>query len=124
MNFCYLRSHFSLLLQAVSKGIINSLSHKVTYAYMMIDTSVNGFSTNKVKCHWNIFYHSIINFVKRGLCLGFSNTSYVGSLYRFRKTVVVKAKLDISIGKKEAFKRRKYENKICKWVHSKHGIGW
>ena len=32
-----------------------------------------------------------------GLCLGFSNTSHVDSLYRFGKSVVNKVKFDTSI---------------------------
>ena len=67
---------------------------------MMIDKVINGFSTNEVISIFHICDHSIITFGKRYLCLDSSNTSNVDSLDRFRKSVVDKVKLDISILKK------------------------
>ena len=64
---------------------------------MIIDPVINVFSHNEVKINLHICYHSIVNFGKRGLCLAFSNTSHVDSLYRFRKSVVGKVKFDIHI---------------------------
>ena len=87
---------FSWLPQEVSKGLINCLSRKVSYAYMMVDTVINGFIPNEVISHLQIFDHSMIFFGIIGFCLGFSNTSHVDSLDRFRKSVVKKVKLDIN----------------------------
>ena len=64
---------------------------------MMIDLIINVFSTNEVRIHLHISDHLIRTFGKIELCLGFSNTSCVDSLDRFRKSVVDKVKLDISI---------------------------
>ena len=46
LNFSYPRNHLSRLPQAVYKGLINRLYHKVSYAFMIIDTVINGFSPN------------------------------------------------------------------------------
>ena len=64
---------------------------------------MNGFSPNEVKIHLHICDHSIITFGIRGLCLGFSNTSHVHSLDRFRKIVVDKFKFGLIIFVIEAF---------------------
>ena len=58
---------------------------------------INGFIPNDVKFHLDIYDHSIVTFGIRGLCLGFSNTSYVESLDMFRKSVVDQVKLDMCI---------------------------
>ena len=86
-----------MLPQAVSKGLVNHLSQKVSYDFIIIDLVLNVFSTNKLSSHLIICDQLVISFGKRGFCLVFSNTSHVDSLYRFRKSVVDKFKLDISI---------------------------
>ena len=48
LNFSYWISHFSWLTQAVSKGLINRSSQKVSSSSIMIDPVINGFITNKV----------------------------------------------------------------------------
>ena len=68
---------------------------------MIIDPVINVFSPNKVSINFHLFDHSIITSEKIGFCIGFLNTSRVDSLYRFRKTVVDKVKVDISILKKQ-----------------------
>ena len=95
LNFSYSRRHFSWLSQAVSKILIRGLSQKFSYDFMMIYPVVNGFSTNEVMSYLHIFYHSMITFVKRGFCLGFSDTSHVESLDRLRKSVVENVYNDI-----------------------------
>ena len=40
--------------QEVSKELINHLSHKVSYASMIIDPIIRVFSTNEVKSHLNM----------------------------------------------------------------------
>ena len=97
LNFSYSTSHFSWLPQEVSKGLINFVSKKVSYAYMMIVPIINGFSRNKIKRHLQIYDNSIITFGIRRLYLRFSKNYHVDSLHKFRKTVVDKAKFDISI---------------------------
>ena len=61
---------------------------------MKIDPVINGFSINEVKVHLHICDHSIVTFGIRVLCLGFSNTSNVDNLYRFRTSVADKVKID------------------------------
>ena len=97
LNYSYSRSHFSRLPQAVAKELLNRLSHKVSYTSMKIDIFICVFTTNEVRNHLHICDHSIIPLYKRGFCLGFSNTSHVESLDRFRKSVFDKVKLDICI---------------------------
>ena len=63
---------------------------------MIIDPVINGFSPNEVRSHLQICYHSIIDFWKIVLCLGFSKTSHVDILYSFIKSVVEKVKLEIN----------------------------
>ena len=41
LNFLYSISHFSQLPQVVAKGLINNLSHKISYYYIMIDPVIN-----------------------------------------------------------------------------------
>ena len=72
-----------------------SLSNRVSYVSMMIDTFINEFSPNQVKIHLHFCEHSIFNFVMRECYLGFSNTSHVDGLDRFRKSDVDKVKFDI-----------------------------
>ena len=88
MNYSYLRSHFSRLTQAVAKEISSCLSHEVSYSSMKNNAVINGFSPNDVRFHLDICDHSIVDFGIRGLCLGFSNTSHVDSIYIFIKSVV------------------------------------
>ena len=76
----------------------------------MIDPIIKGFSTHKITSHLQICDHSIITFVKRGLCLGFSNTSRVDSLYRLRKAVVENFNIDINHLTKKVPKKRRFEN--------------
>ena len=64
LNLLYYISNFSRLSQAVYRGLINRLSHKVSYASMTIDPVMNEFSPNEVRSHLQIFDHSIINFGK------------------------------------------------------------
>ena len=97
LNYSYSRSQFSWLPQAVAEETINFFSQKVSYASIKIDPVINLFSLNEVKTHFHICYHSIITFGIILLCLGFSNTSYVDSLYRSRKSVVDKVKIDVFV---------------------------
>ena len=53
LNSQYSRSHFSWLPQAVSKGLINRLFQKVSYAYTIIDPVIIGFITNEVKKYFS-----------------------------------------------------------------------
>ena len=87
-NYSYLISHFSRLPQEVAKKIIYHLSRKVSYAYNIIDPVINGFSLNEIRSHFHRCDNSIITFVTRRLCLGFSSTSRVDSLYSFRRSVI------------------------------------
>ena len=73
--FSYSRSHFIQLPQAVSKRLMNILSQKVSYAYIMIDPVINWLSPNEEKIQLKICDHSIITFFIRGLCLGVQNFS-------------------------------------------------
>ena len=79
---------------------------------MIIDPVTNGFIPIEVKSNFYICDNSILTFGKRGLCLGFSNNSHVESLYRFRKSVVDKVKLDIN----NVLNRRMIYNVI--WKHN------
>ena len=63
----------------------------------MIDTVTNGFSPSLVIIHLYIFDHSIIAHEKIVSGFGFSNTSHVDSLDRFRKSVIYKVKIEIII---------------------------
>ena len=76
------------------------LSHKVSNASNIIDPVINGFSTNDVSSHFHICDHSIVTFGIREKCIWFSETSRVDILYRFRRSVVDKFKIDICILKK------------------------
>ena len=97
LNYSYSISHFSWLPQSFYKEIINRLSQKVSYASMKVDLVMNVFSPNEVDCCLHICDLSIITYVKKEFCWGFSNTSRVNSLDSFRKSVVDKVKLDICI---------------------------
>ena len=55
---------------------------------MMIDPVIAGFITNEGRSHLHIFDQSIITFGKIGFCSGFSSTSYVETVNRFRKVVL------------------------------------
>ena len=97
MKYSYSISRFSWLPQALDKELINQLSRKVSYASMIFYPDINGFRTNGVKIHLYICDNSIVTFGISGLCLGFSNTSQVDSLYRLRKSVFDKIKTDVYI---------------------------
>ena len=73
------------------------MSQKFSYASRMIDIGINEFSTNGVRSNFRIYDHSMTTFIKIGFCLGFSNTSHVDILDRFRKSVVDKVKHEIII---------------------------
>ena len=60
-----------------------------------MDPVINGFIPNEVTSHFQICYHPIVKFVIRGLCLGFSSTSHVDILDRFRKSVVNEVKTEV-----------------------------
>ena len=83
--YSYSRSHFSWLPQAVAKKLIYFLSQKDSYSSKIIYPVLNGFSTNEVISHLHICDHSIITLSIIGFCLGFSNTSHVDILDKFRK---------------------------------------
>ena len=61
LNHSYPRSHYSRLIQAVSKKKYR-LSQKVSYASKIIDPVINGFSPNGVSIHLHISDHSIVKF--------------------------------------------------------------
>ena len=94
LNCLYLISHFSCLPQAISKQII-FFSKKVSYASKIIYPVINGFNPHEVTIHLHICDNSVVTIGIRGLCLGFSNTSHVYSLYMFRKSVNAKVKTEI-----------------------------
>ena len=64
---------------------------------MIIDPVTNGFIPNEVKSNFYSCDHSILAFGKRGLCLGFSNTSHVDILDMFRKSDIDKVKIDVFV---------------------------
>ena len=88
-NCSYSIRHFSRFTQEVSKELIDSLSQKFSYASKKVDLVINGFSPNEVRSHLHICDNSIFNFCIRGLCLGFSITSNVYSLYRFINQLLI-----------------------------------
>ena len=88
LNYSYSRSHFSRLPQAVSKKLIYRLSQKFSHASKIIYPVINGFITNDESNHLHISDHSIVTLVMKYKKSGFSNTSHVDSLERFRRTVV------------------------------------
>ena len=57
LHFSHSSRHFSLLPQAVSKRLINCLSQKFNYDYMVVDTVINGFIHNEVRSCFHIFDH-------------------------------------------------------------------
>ena len=62
-----------------------------------MDPVINGFSPNDVSSNLHICDHSIVKFGIREKYIGFSNTSHVDSLYRFRRSVFDNIKKDICI---------------------------
>ena len=74
-----------------------SLSQKVSNDSKIIDPVINVFSPNDVPIHLHICDQSIVTFGIREIYIGFSNTSHVDSLDRFRRSVVDKVKLYICI---------------------------
>ena len=77
--------------------MIYCLSEKVSNASKIIDTVINGFIPNDESSNLHICDHSIVTFGIREKKLGFSNTSHVDSLDRFRRSVVDKVKSDVCI---------------------------
>ena len=55
---------------------------------MIIDRVVIGFSFNELRINFQLCDLSIINFGKKGFCLGFSNKSHVYSFNIFMKVIV------------------------------------
>ena len=97
LNYSCSKSHFIRLQKLVAKKLIYRLSQKVKYASKIINPVINESSTNEVTSHFYICGHSIVTFGIKGLCLGFSNTSYVVSLDKFRKSVFDKVKTEVCI---------------------------
>ena len=64
LNFSYSISHFSWLPQSVSKGEINCLSQKFSYASMMIDPVINMFIPDELKIYLHIYDNSTVTFDK------------------------------------------------------------
>ena len=81
--------------QAVAKRIICHLSHTVICASNIIDPIITLFSPHEVRSYFHICYPSIVTFCIRCIYLGFSNTSRVESLDRFRISVSVKVKTEV-----------------------------
>ena len=96
-NYSYLRSKFSRLPQSVSKNEFYCLYQKVSYGSKTIDPVINGFITHEGISHLHICTNSIVTSGIRVLCLGLLNTYNVGSLDRFRKSVVDKVKTEVCI---------------------------
>ena len=63
-DISYSRIHFSRLPQAGSKILINILSHKVSYASIMVYSVFYGFIPNRVSIHLHVCDQSIITFGK------------------------------------------------------------
>ena len=61
------------------------MSQRVSFASMITDPVINEFSPDEVRILLQTYDNSIVNFVIRGLCLVFSNTSYADGLDRFIK---------------------------------------
>ena len=123
MNYSYSISHFSWSPQAVPKKLINGLSQKISSASKIIDRVIDGFSNNKVRIILHICYHSIFTFCIRRLCLGFSNTSHVDSLYRFRKPVVNWVKTYVCIKKDNNSKENNIKIQYANEFIKKLGMG-
>ena len=66
------------------------MSHKVSCVSLIIHPVINRLSPSALSSHLHIFYQSIINFFKRGFCLGFPHTSSVERLKIIQKLVVEK----------------------------------
>ena len=84
-----------MLPQTVSKKLRLHLPQKVSNASKIIDQVINGFSPNYESSHFHICDNSIVTFLIGETIIGFSNTSHIDSLDRFRRSVVDKAKTDI-----------------------------
>ena len=117
MDYSYSNSHFSPLPKSVSKKLVNCFCRRVSYASLMIDPFIIGFSCNEVKSHLHICDNSIIPFGIRGFYLVFSNTSYVESLYRVKKLFLRRS--NSTQVKHLRIERRKHENKVD-WVILQH----
>ena len=88
-----------------------SFVYKVTYASKRIDPGINGFIPKEVIGHFHIFFISIVAFGIRGSCLGFSNTSNVYSLDRFKNQLL------IGLQQTYVFKKEIIERKII-WKYN------
>ena len=75
------------------------MSQKVIYASKTIDSVINGFIPHELRINLHICDQPIVKFGIRGLCLGFSSTFHIDSLYRFRRPVVDKVKTEVWIEK-------------------------
>ena len=93
-NYSYSRSHFSRLPKELANKLIYGLSQTFSYASMLIDPVINGFSPNYVSSNFHICECSIVTFGIKEKCLGFSNTSHVENLVSFRRSVVDNVKTD------------------------------
>ena len=62
LNYSYSKSHFSRLLRAVAKKLINCLSKKVSYFLKVIDPVIIEFCHNYVSGNLYICDHSILTF--------------------------------------------------------------
>ena len=92
---------------------------------MKIDPVINGFIPNEVKIHLHICDHLIMIFGIIGLFLGDSNTSNVGSLDRFRKSVFGDVKTDVCIVfDRKPFKRKNMKIQYANDFFTKLGMGY
>ena len=73
------------------------MPQKISYSYKITDPVIDEFSPNGESSYLYIYYHSSVTFVIRETFKGFSNTSHVHSLDRFRRSVFDKVKSDICI---------------------------
>ena len=84
---------------------------------------INGFIPNDVKFHLDIYNHPIVTFGIKGLCLGFSNTSYVDSLDMFRKSVVIRLNQTCVFKKQNHSKEDSMKIKYAKYFILNMGLG-
>ena len=73
------------------------MSQKVSNASKINDPFINGFIPNYKSSYLHICDHSIVTSGIREKYIGFSNTSCVDSLDRFRRSVVDNVKSDIFV---------------------------
>ena len=99
------------------------MSHKVSYAYKIIYSVINEFIPHEVRGNFHISDHSIGIFGIRYICLEFSNTPHVDSLYRLRKSVVDKVKTEVCIKKYISFKENNMKIQYTNKFSQKMGIG-